>query len=190
MSQAKMVALDPWITGDEAAGILKVKRRQIQKRAEQGFIEKKYLPKRPNERQGRVLYARADVDALLAGAPNHMEEAVAIAQFPEGPSGDGTKDLARIRAATPVRAAHRIIEDMLGEHAALARLVHPPPDAWQRYATKAFLTLDEAIEYFGLPRPEMERLLREGLVYSFGRGPKTWRIQRAALDAYGKAAHQ
>lgn len=57
--------------------------------------------------------------------------------------------------------------------------------------TREWLALDEASEYSGLPSQVLAGLLRSDKppVSFTGRGPKTWRIQRSSLDAYGKAAH-
>ncbi len=186
MPQAKQSESD-WITKDEAAELLGVNPRQVQKRVEQGYIEKRTLARLPTEPQGRVQYSRADVDALLAGAPN--QHAVEV------PANGGTKDVVRMpNGGAPLSQS---IAEMAGFTNGLMTVreflnENKPehPDPWLRYKEKLWLTLDESVAYSGLPRPEMERLLREGLVYSFGRGPKTWRVQRAALDSYGTAAHQ
>lgn len=173
-----------WISKEEAAELLSVKPRQVEKRAAEGYLEKRTLPRQPHEKQARVEYKRADVDAILDGKPNQYGKPMRP-EMPEAPSGDGTADLARFRAAAPPMPILPDPGSIIHFLATLARVLPPP-----RREPRAWLTLAEAVEYCGLPAAELERLLREGLVYSFGRGPKTWRIQRAALDAYGQAAHQ
>jgi hypothetical protein len=55
--------------------------------------------------------------------------------------------------------------------------------------TKAWLTLDDASHYSGLPAPEIARLVRKQKVYAIGRGAVTWRIQRESLDRWGESDH-
>ena len=217
MPQAKP-ELSDWITKEQAAELLGLKERQVQKRAEQGYIEKRYLPRLPNERQARVMYARRDVDALAAGTPNHCQE------LPAATSGNGPAGPQQLGEASPAPKPDAALQAAFAQYVAAGmppltaegafafpRLpeaelasVNSQVEAWNAMATyltklsnalappqrKAFLTFEEAIAYSGLPAAEIDRLLREGLIYSFGRGPKTWRIQRASLDAYGQASHQ
>ncbi len=171
MAQAKPEQ-NEWVTREEAASILGVNERQVQKRAEQGYLERSFLPRRPNERQARVRYARRDLEAILAGTPNQHGIPVAPSTEPEpfpGPTGDGSTDLARIRK-------HLGVPDVMPNVWAW-----PPPAREPR----AWLTLEEAAEWSGLPAPIIAELLRTSQVDSIGRGPKTWRIRRASLDAWG-----
>lgn len=169
-------APDDWISKKQAAEILGVNPRQIEKRAEKGWIDKRYPPRRPHETHARVEYRRADVHAIRDGKPNHCE---ALELIPK-PSSNGTADLARIRENV-LPGATRAAQELLGLMAPVFRMLqvtHRPPRAW--------LTLEEAVEYSGLPSPFLAELLRSSQVDNIGRGPKTWRVRRASLDAYGE----
>lgn len=210
MAQPKLVESE-WITKQEAAKMLGVHLRQVEKRISQGYIEKRFLPRKMNERQARVEVSRRDVEALKAGTPNHTEQVAepepkkidagmkkALAQYvgaglpaltTEGSFAMPLIPEAQLKALCAQTEASLSLNkawSALAEHLAKLSAAFPPP----RRDWPAWLTLEDAAEYSGLPAPELKRLLNEGLVYSFGRGPKTWRVQRAALDAYGQAAHQ
>lgn len=58
----------------EAAKLLKVHPRQLERRAQQGRIEKHYLPRKPGEKAARVVYSRADIEALLSGIESEFDE--------------------------------------------------------------------------------------------------------------------
>ena len=137
------------------------------------------------KRQARVVYKRSDLQAILdgiAGAPasdpvtkRPADTAVAIVRSTE----------AQVERQIAVGTAQADFFAGLAAHLAKLSGAYPTPAI-----TKAWLTLAEAVEYSGLPSAELQRLLREGWVHSIGRGPKTWRVQRASLDAHGQAAHQ
>lgn len=185
MSTATKNATEEWVSKERAAGLLNVEPRQVEKRAQQGFIEKQYLPRKPTERAARVQYKTADIEALLAGTPNMYGEPMKDEQWSPRPA----RELVVMPAPSAPPAIALAEVDFFGAMALqLARLsaAFPTPPI-----TKAWLTVDEAAEYSGLPVPEVERLVEEGIVYApVGRGRKTWRIQRASLDAYGERAHQ
>lgn len=185
MATVAKPAKEQWITKDEAARLLGVNPRQVQQRAAHGYIEKRVLPRLPTERQGRVEYSRVDVDALKAGKPNmHATQVDDVG--PLAPSGEGTRDLALFHGAAPLRRSSGLGAplEMIRGLAEIAAALQPPAPA----APKAWLTLGEAAAYSGLTPATIEELVRDRQVFAIGRGPKTWRIQRAGLyglDAFG-----
>jgi hypothetical protein len=170
---------EEWVSKEEAAALMGVKPRQVEKRAQAGYIEKRYLDRRLNERSARVQYSRADIVAFLAGTPNHCEAvaqdaAKSVSREVSGSlAGNSGNALALIDQTLPLGFWSTIFE---------RRREPREPRAW--------LTLAEASEYSGLPVPFLSQLLRAELVYAIGRGPATWRIQRASLDGYGSEPHQ
>jgi hypothetical protein len=190
-----MPKIEDWVSAEEAAEMLGVNVRQVQKRAKAGYLAKTYLPRLPNERQGRVRYARADVTALLAGTPNHCEGVTAKkagTEFP-GPTGDGAADLERIRthlqlAALPdpeLEFRKHVMELIAAEK--LERRARSEPRAW--------LTLTEAAEYCGLEEQTLVNICKASNVRAIDasgldvgmetRKSSAWRVQRASLDAWG-----
>jgi hypothetical protein len=172
---------DEWLLKEDAAKFLGTNARSVERRARQGLVTSRYLPKQPNERQARVVYRRADLEAILNGIamtpatdpvtkrPTTESTALAIAQPPQ----------------TAVALAQVDFFGGLATHLAKLSAAFPAPRI-----TKAWLTLEEAVEHSGLPAAELAQLLRAGIIHAIGRGPKTWRVQRASLDAYGEAPHQ
>lgn len=126
-----------WITKEEAAKILGVNVRQVQKRAEQGYIEKRPLPRLPNERQARVVYARRDVEALAAGTPN--QHAVMEPEAPANPPN-------ALAIVPKPQASGDLMRQWVEATAALNRI------AETRRSPRAWLTLDEAAEFSGLTK--------------------------------------
>jgi hypothetical protein len=172
-------APDPWMYAEEVCKVLKVKLRQVQQRAAQGYIETHQLPRKPTERQGRTLYRRADVEALKAGKPNmHAVEVEMPAKTQALPARAETKALARRPPLSPSIAELSGIGGVLTLREFLQETRPREPKAW--------LTLDEAAAYSGLPRILLEVEIWHNRIVTLGRGPKTWRIQRASLDAFGR----
>jgi hypothetical protein len=178
--QPEVIEAGEWLLKDAAAKFLNTNIRSIERRAKRGEIASKYLPRRPSETQARVVYKKSDLDLILKCAEMPAIDRVTKKQTENG--------LAIMPSPALTGAVVAQTDFFAGLSAHLARLSAALPPAPP--ITKAWLTLEEAVEYSGLAAPELKRLLREGLIYSFGTGPKTWRIQRASLDAYGQAAHQ
>jgi hypothetical protein len=176
-----------WITAEEAAALLGVNLRQVQKRARAGYIEKRRLPRLPTESAGRVEYSRADVDALLDGTPNHCEPV----GFPQ-----------RVRAAEEAEAGSDARPPAAGNGTralAPAAFFRPPELAAGHWpaptAPRAWLTLPEAAAYSGLPEVTIVSLTRGGMIRAIdqwgqdvGQGTHraSYRMSRASLDAYGE----
>lgn len=55
-----------WLGKADAAKLLKVSTRSLERDAQRGAIARMYLPRRPAEKSARAVYSRADIEALLA----------------------------------------------------------------------------------------------------------------------------
>jgi hypothetical protein len=174
-----------WVSKIEAAKMLGVRERQVEKRAQQGWIQLRYLPRLPTERSRRVQYWRADIEALLAGTPNQYGEAVS--SEPSAPEVRAPRPVAlSVRPAPPhgTATAHAQVDFFAGLAVKLAglselALKYGPPQ------TKAWLTFSEAIEYSGHTPAKLGELLRTDQINNYGRG-RGKRVSRASLDEYGK----
>lgn len=168
-----------WIPIAEAAQLLGVTPRQVQRREQAGNIEKRFGP-RIGSAGAPVLYSRADIEALKAGMPNvHAREvdahpqsdragkstALALAGAP-----DATVALARITPSEILKSLAELIN--------AARNVPPlEPKPW--------LTLEEAVEYSGLPGSFLLAKAREGASFAMDVASKGdrqhWRFSRDGL---------
>lgn len=198
--------LDPkeWLSKAHAAKFLGVSLRQIERREAQGAIEKRTLPRLATESTGRVLYSRADLVALKNGTPN--THARAVDPEPEesdtsqavserlNPSQNGNptalavvqSSASRIRELEGWAAKNEslmVVQDRLIE--VLSKTPTLPAPAAP--APKPWLTLEEAVEYSGLPRGYLLKRAREGwdaaVDVSTGGAHQFWRFNRAALGA-------
>lgn len=145
-----------WIPKAEAAQMLGVSTREIERKAAAGRIQMKKV-RLPGDKTDRAVYLTDDIDRVKqereAGAMQ-----LTVAQGHALPS------------AVP---------------AWLAAVLQPRTEP----INKAWLTLDEAAAYSGLPAPEISRLVRGLNVHAIGHGHKTWRIQRESLDEWGRMVH-
>lgn len=183
-----------WLPKEQAAKLLGVKVRALERREAQGYIEKQIQPRKPTERAARVLYSRADIVALKAGTPNvHAREvdpdapvSIDTAQPASNrlkPSQDGSTALA-VRNGGGTAALQRagfIAYDGFIEQLARAVdvLARPKPE------TRPWLTLDEAVAYSGLTRKWLlqNAEMDSNLVLDMGshaRGGR-WRFNREGL---------
>jgi hypothetical protein len=166
-----------WLSKADAAAFLRVSSRQIERRAAQGYVEARRLPRRPTERSERVVYSRVDLEAIRDGKPNQH----------------GIPDDSVDNSAKPTGA----VEISPVQPAKAAALAHTaPPGAWEtlagafaaRFAPAApvppWLTLREAAEYSGLPASWLEREARAGNAFALNVGSAkraSWRFSRNAL---------
>ena len=153
---------EKWVPKAEAAKILGVSIRQIEHRAQKGEIRKRKLPKQAWEKIGRVLYADADLQAILSG--DASEQAAALRTPPP----------ARVPQAPPVLALPAALIDALRERR------EPAPRPW--------LTLKEAEAWSGLPAAFLLAQARRGAPYAVnvGQGSREfWRFNRDGLNAIG-----
>jgi hypothetical protein len=184
-----------WVAKQDAAKTLGVTERQVEKRAQQGYLRKRFLPRLANEKTARVEYLREDIDALLCGKPNMWGEALPA----QGPTlcekkvdtglqvafnkqSGGLQPVTAIDGDFALQISNAIngacIDALLAK---LSETYAPPP-------LKGFLTFAEAIAYSGHTPAKLAELLHSSQVDNYGRGPKTWRVRRASLDAYGGGA--
>lgn len=56
-----------WLGKNEAAKLLKTSPRQLERRAREGRVGKRYLPRKPSEKAARVVYSRNDILDLVNG---------------------------------------------------------------------------------------------------------------------------
>jgi hypothetical protein len=154
---ATRTATKEWLTKNEAAALMKVGTRQVEKRAKLGWIEKRTLPRFPNETQARVEYSRRDIEALLSGAPNMHGEAMA-----DGPAAvSQTGPIPQTRQDAPPMAVARVKapRDEFGalalHLASLAAKYPAQPKLW--------LPLVDAADYSGLPKAWLLKQAEAGL---------------------------
>jgi hypothetical protein len=184
-------ALEEWIPKSAAAKLLGVSLRQIERREKDGFLEKRTLPRLATESTGRVVYSRADLLALKAGTPNTHARAVQDIVDPEasplqpvvsnGGAGGGGGSNGKSTALALVRNT-----PASGPPAAFWQALYNAATATPP-APKPWLTVDEAVEYSGLPRGYLLKRAREGwdaaVDVSTGGAHQFWRFNRAALGA-------
>jgi hypothetical protein len=133
-----------WLSKADAAAFLNVSPRQIERRAAQGYVETRRLPRRPTERSERVEYSLADLAAIREGRPNQHG-------IPE-PAGDNAAGDPPEPVAKSTALARRGLEF---DWKAIEGLLAPrPPKPW--------LTLDEAVMFSGLPKGWLMREARKG----------------------------
>lgn len=178
-------ALAEWIPKSEAARLLGVGMRQIERREQNGLIEKRTMPRLPTESTGRVLYSRADVAALKAGTPNMHARPVAENRQNSQNGSNGPTELARIpagRARAALERGQDVSANAIAGHllSVIAAKYAAPP------APKPWLTLDEAYEYSGLPKNYLLAEARAGRPFALNVGDNArprWRFNREALGA-------
>jgi hypothetical protein len=171
---------ETWIPKARAAELLGLSVREVERMAQNGRIQKRYDKPGPGRRYGCVLYREADVLAI--------EEEREVGIHNSG-GAQAKQNLLTLLPASQVgpRAVEAQVDAWGALTAHLAKLSAAFPTPTNR---KAWLTLEEAAEHSGLPVAKLTELVSSEVVYAIGRGPKTWRIQRASLDAFGEAAMQ
>lgn len=163
---------DEWLPKDEAAALLGVQPRQLEKRAEQGYIRKETQPKRPHERAARVFYSRADIEAVLKGEPNVHATLVKQSNGTAEASGQELVK-ALVNGGDPGANAWRALA------LNLAADIADPADQ------KPWLTIEEAAEYSGLPLRFLRARAEAGTVHAVNVGTgkaKFWRFNRDGLN--------
>jgi hypothetical protein len=153
-----------WLSKRDAARMLGVSERQIERRAAAGTIRSRRDSRRPDQTAAPVLFSREDVEAIKAGTPNYhpVVEKAPLAQL-EASESKG------ILPAAPVGLGSLL------EHVA-QRLgpVRPEPKPW--------LNLEDAVAYSGLPEGLLKHLGPELLARGDAlRYKRAWYFRRAAL---------
>lgn len=161
------VQIEEWIPKGEAAKILGVSTRQIERLAARGLIRKRYVKPGIENRYGSTLFQGATILAMTTTRQQSLGRdcSTGVSVVPVGRSPAAAQ--ADAWAALATHLSH------------LAEIYAPP-------LKKCFLTFAEAIEYSGHTPAKLAELLHSSQVDNYGRGPKTWRVRRASLDAYGE----
>ncbi len=182
MTAPTLTKLSEWVLKEEAARMLKLKPAAVELRARRGWLKRKYLERLPNEKQGRVVYLRADIEKLKRGeipeSSATVVDPVTKQRAPQAVAKTGA-------GATPTEAWQSAFAQVVAKFG--EQFMHsfgPPP------YKQAWLTFDEALAHSGHTPMMLTKLILGNKVMSYGRGPKTWRVSRVSLDAYdgGKAA--
>lgn len=164
-----------WLGREDAARILGVSVRQVEKRASQGHIRKRTLDRLAHERTARVEYLREDVDRLRSGVlPNH---GTVVREKPKPASAGLIDEKTALTPASPQMAGNASWQEFCR---AVAGAIAPRPEP------KPWLTLREASEYSGLPVGYLRRVAARGdfgaIDVSFeGSKKRAWRFRRAAF---------
>lgn len=159
-----------WIGKEEAGRLLNVSTRQLQRRAQEGFIARRYLPKSETQKTAPVVYSRADIEQLLReGIPAkyHMpgEDEIGIAKAPAPQTS--------LAARPPAPNGGGELAHLMNYFAA----AFPP-------APRPWLALAEAAEYSGLPAAYLVAQARSGAIraVNVGTGAREfWRFNREGL---------
>lgn len=139
-----------WVEKDDAAELLRVTVRSIERLAAAGRLRKQTLPREKSDTSARVFYSREDLLALKAGTPNeygekptHYDNAgrYPVPIYAEGVSNDAAPQLPQTALATSPPS--EFMRDLVA--ALAARLSQTPA-----VAPKAWLNLAEAAEASGL----------------------------------------
>jgi hypothetical protein len=184
-------APEEWLQKVPAAKLLGVAVRQLERRARDGYIESRRLPREVNETTARAVYSRADIVALKSGKPNVHARPV---EEPAEPLVYGPDDPDHfLRDGKSSRAlALRAVPDPDPGSTAFARglaVIFENFENLRPAKQKPWLSLAEAVEYSGLPKAWLVAQAREGAAFAIdvsGGGTRaSWRFNRAALGAAG-----
>lgn len=164
-----------WLSKGEAAALLGVQTRQIERREAAGQLRKRMLPKEAGQTAARVVYSKADLLALKAGTPNDYRA--------PGREVSQKSDNAASTAIAP--AALVTGGPWLEALGALLARVSPAPVVEPR----PWLTLDEAADYSGLPASWLLKSAQAGYVGAIDLGGRPrggrWRFRRGDLARIG-----
>jgi hypothetical protein len=123
---------EEWWTRERAAAFLGIDVRKLRKLAQGGRIRRQHVPPGPGRPYQAVLYLATDVIAYKA----------------EAAAGDASTGVPHVRPVEAPAGALTVAIGLLAERLA-------PPARVRRW-----LTLDEAVEYSGLPRAYLLRMAR------------------------------
>jgi hypothetical protein len=171
-----------WLSKRDAARLLGVGERQIERQAAAGKIRTRREPRQPHQTAAPVLFSREDVEAIKAGTPNYypvVEKRPAAGSNDAGAVASGepeTQESKAILPAAPAAPAGAALER-------LAQLLAAPPAP----PAKPWLSISEAAAFSGLPAAFLRRhapdLAPIGYAVDVSRGGRPrWRILRAALE--------
>lgn len=150
---------EEWWTREKAALYLGVDVRKLRKLAQGGRIRRRHVPPGPDRPYQSMLYLAADVVAYKSQAA----------------AGDASTGVAHVRPAdAPAGSLPAAV-------ALLAQALAPPAPLTR---VKRWLTLDEAVEYSGLPRRYLLERARAGDPMALNVGTAVrprWRFDRDQL---------
>jgi len=169
---------EEWVGKQTAAKFLKVSFRQLERRAQAGYIAKKFLPRKPSEKAQAVVYKMEDLRALKDGTPN-MSAVVMEAPRPPKPKKAAAEPEAAPQSLAVTRSAEADpFEGLAAKLVALSTFA-------AKYQPKPWLTLAEAVEYSGLPAAFLLSRAHSkpvGFAVNVGQGTKAfWRFSREGL---------
>lgn len=175
---------DEWLHKKAAAKLLGVSDRQLDRRAEEGWIQKKRAEKKPSERVAPALYSQADIRAILAGAPNNHARIVKDDHATE------KKPPARAEVAT-IPPAEPPGPSLTSPWRDLALQLAGIAAQFPTRETKPWLNLEEAAAYSGLPVRWLRQKAEDGSINAInvsvaGAYNKHWRFNREALGRIGE----
>jgi excisionase family DNA binding protein len=159
-----------WLTKVQAAEAIGVSTKTIEKLSDRGEIQG-----RDWKRPGRVavkVYHPNDVERVRKER-NPDSEPFVIPPANVSPTASQTSE------NTLVKPAAGRPQSPLDALAALAGMMRPPDRV--RVSERLFLTVDEAVEYSGLPQSHLRQLLKSGRLAGMKTGAG-WRIRRADLE--------
>jgi hypothetical protein len=132
-----------WMSKEEAAAFCGVKVRSIERKEAAGCIRKQTLPREPGQTTARVVYSKADLVALKAGAPNDYRRPASDEATPgAGNPGTALATTAHATGSNGVEGSAQ--QGLLQAFGLLFERVAPRPEA------KPWLTLEEAADFSGL----------------------------------------
>lgn len=182
-SQAGRTLDANWLPLADAAELLGVGRRQIERRAAQGMIQKRVLERAPMQTFAPVLYSRADVEAIRHGKPNNHARLVK----PKANGAAKGAEMPRQASNGGDSVALSVVSAAKQDANALAALV-----AALRVApaeVKPWLTLAEASEFSGLPSAYLRREAKAGGLHALDVGASAaggrFRFNRESLSRLG-----
>ena len=149
--------LDDWFTKSQAAGLLQVSEKTVERLARKGEIRRE-TRKRPGVRPSPV-YSPEDLDRVKAAQVPQV-----VVMPPQAEAGG-------VPALAP-----RALELPSFLQSLVSGADVPLRD-------KLFLTVKEAVRFSGLPESTIRRLLRSGKLPGFKAGG--WRIRRVDLEELG-----
>jgi hypothetical protein len=173
-----------WLPKAEAAALLDVAPRTLERHEAKGYIEKRNAPRGPLGRGNEVEYSVADILALKAGKPNvHArpvaeESSMALAPV-NGSPATVAPSTALARRNDKDAGPFAGLAAQLAGLAAFAAQYGPPAEG------KPWLSLREAIDYSGLPKANLLKRARAGTLraelVSGESAREVWKFNREAL---------
>lgn len=163
-----------WLEKEEAARLLGRDKRQIDRRARQGFIETK-REEQPWQRKARRYFSRADILAILDGKPNRYP----VTSSQRSTQGNGGNDG---QPGDGGRGAGGNGGNMPDGHPDSSRLLNGIPK-------RPWLTLSEAAVFSGLPEEWLQGQAEAGTIHAVNVGKESaaWMFSRKGLKKVGKA---